>query len=252
MNQAVKLPIEDLNREPYVSLLCYPYADPQEADRRIAELRGIGVTAVEFKGNVLAAGLPVVGKGHEGVVVTAYADGERLALKVRRADSIRRDPFHEAEMLRKANGIGVGPRFKAVTGNFLLSQLIDGGRLAEWMECNMEKAAFRRVLEDLLEQCWRLDEAGLDHGELSNAPRHILADGSGKPFIVDFETASVRRRTSNVTSVCQYLFLGNSDARMLISEVLGREDNGRIREILTDYKKERSRDRFEALLGTFL
>ena len=91
----------------------------------------------------------------------------------------------------------------------MISQLIEDDTLANWLEVRKEKEVFRRVLGDVLEQCWRLDEAGLDHGELSKAPRHLLVDGTGLPFIVDFETASINRKVANVTSVCQYLFAGN-------------------------------------------
>ena len=37
-------------------------------------------------------------------------------------------------MLQKANAIGVGPKFIAVSNNFLLSQLIDGDLLEDWLE----------------------------------------------------------------------------------------------------------------------
>ncbi|MCL2149149.1 MAG: hypothetical protein FWH47_07430 [Methanomassiliicoccaceae archaeon] len=251
MRQPQVLPVEELVRGPYVTLLCYPYPDRQEAEARATELRGIGVEALEIAGGVLAAGIPVLGKGHDGVVVTAIAGGERLALKIRRLDGSGRGHSHEAAMLTAANSAGVGPAFVAATQNFLLTQLIDGGTLAGWMGRNRAEAEYRRAIGDVLEQCWRLDEAGMDHGELSNAPRHLLADTAGKPFIVDFEAASLQRRASNVTSVCQYLFMGNSSARELIWDVLGERDRRRITEASREYKKDRSRSRFEALLESF-
>jgi putative serine/threonine protein kinase len=101
---------------------------------------------------------------------------------------------------------------------------------------------------DILEQCWRLDTAGLDHGELSKAPRHLLMDNTGKPFIVDFETASIQRKVANVTSVCQYLFVGNSIVPRLVWEVLGEKNRNQIVDVLRNYKKERNRLCFETLL----
>ena len=111
-----------------------------------------------------------------GVVVVAHVKGQKVALKMRRIDADRLDFKHEAEMLQKANAIGVGPKFIAVSNNFLLSQLIDGDLLEDWLETHKEKELIRKVLVDILEQCWRLDEAGLDHGELSKAPKHLLVD----------------------------------------------------------------------------
>jgi putative serine/threonine protein kinase len=245
---SVKVPVEDLNRKPYASILCYPIPNWSVVDRRIAELKQLGITDLEFAGDCSAAGVSVLGKGHEGIVVIAHADGERYALKVHRNDSIRGDFFHEAEMLREANKAGVGPKFNAVTKDLLVSQLIGGGIFAKWLEDNKDEDVFRSVLKDILEQCWRLDEACLDHGELSNAPRHLLMSTEGVPYIVDFESASTKRVVSNVTSVCQYLFMGNSIAQGLITEVLGEVDKDRIVAISREYKKERTRDNFEVFL----
>ena len=49
---------------------------------------------------------------------------------------------HEAEMLQKANAIGVGPKFIAVSNNFLLSQLIDGDLLEDWLETHKRKRTY--------------------------------------------------------------------------------------------------------------
>jgi putative serine/threonine protein kinase len=244
-----KLPIENLTEEPYASIFCYPQAKPLEVENRILELKEMGIEVVEFTGDGSAASVPVIGKGYVGIVVIAYTKrGERLALKMRRLDGGRDDFFHEANMLQKANNINVGPKFVAVTKNFLLSQFIDGKFLAEWLQTHKEKTAFRNVLLDILEQCWRLDEVGLDHGELSKAPRHLLMDKTSKPFIVDFETASIQRKVANVTSVCQYLFVGNGIVPRLVWEVLGEKDINQIVEVLRSYKRDRNRACFETLL----
>jgi putative serine/threonine protein kinase len=246
------VPVANLREEPYASVFCYPHARIVELESRITELGALGVTAVEFTGGGSASNIPVLGKGYVGIVVVAYVGGERYALKMRRLDADRVDLFHEAEMLQNANTVGVGPKFVAVTKNFMLSQLIDGDLLADWLEAHKEKTEFRRVLGDILEQCWRLDEVGLDHGELSKAPRHLLVDQKGAPFIVDFETASIQRKASNVTAVCQYLFAGNSVVPRLVNEVLGEKDRYQIIDMLRGYKKDRIRSRFEALLNACL
>jgi putative serine/threonine protein kinase len=94
-------------------------------------------------------------------------------------------------------------------------------------------------LVDILEQCWSLDEAGLDHGELSKAPKHLLVDKDNRPFIVDFETASVVRKVINVTSVCQFLCMGNSRAAQLLSEVFGVKQTSELIAAVTNFKKNR-------------
>jgi putative serine/threonine protein kinase len=252
MKTPVKLPVENLTEEPYASILCYPHSEPLEVKNRISELKKLDVNTVEFTGDGAAANVPVIGKGYVGIVVIAYVGRDQLALKMRRLDSGRENFFHEAEMLQKANSVKVGPKFRAVSKNFLLSQFVDGNFLAKWLENHKNKEAFRKVLCDILEQCWRLDEMGLDHGELSKAPRHLLIDKEGDSFIVDFETASINRRVANVTSICQHLFVGNNTIPRLVWETIGEKNKNQIVNALRDYKKEKTRKCFETLLQTCL
>jgi len=190
----------------------------------------------------------VLGKGYVGVVAAAILDGQRVALKMRRIDADRPDFKHEAQMLQKANATGVGPQFIAASRNFLLSQLIEGDLLEDWLETHQDKRLIRKVLVDILEQCWRLDEAGLDHGELSKAPKHLLLDKTDEPFIVDFETASIMRRVINVTSVCQFLFMGNSRAAKMLGALLGEKQKSELIHVLKNFKRNSNRENFEGLL----
>ncbi len=252
MKPPITLPLEALIEEPYASIMCYPRANPAEMQQRIEELRQHGVSAVEFEGKTSASNIPVLGKGYVGVVVVAYAKGEKVALKMRRIDADRMNFLHEAEMLQKANSIGVGPKFIAVSKNFLLSKLIDGDLLEDWLETHKDKELIRKVLVDILEQCWSLDEADLDHGELSKAPKHLLVDKEDKPFIVDFETASVVRKVINVTSVCQFLFMGNSRAAKMLDEVFKKKNRLELIAALKNFKKNTNRKNFEGLLEMYL
>jgi len=214
---------------------------------RIQELEELGVEALEFSGKATAANIPVLGKGYVGVVVVAHMCGQRVALKMRRIDADRPDFEHEAKMLQKANAIGVGPKFIAISNNFLLSELIDGDLLEDWLEIHRDKGLIRKVLVNVLEQCWRLDEAGLDHGEISKAPKHLLVDKENKPYIVDFETASIVRRVINVTSVCQFLFMGNSRAAKMLGELFGVKEKSELILALRYFKKNENRENFERL-----
>jgi putative serine/threonine protein kinase len=244
--------LENLDEEPYASIVCYPRTNPTEIYNRLEEMQQHGITSIEFVGKTNASNIPVLGKGYVGVVVVANMKDQKVALKMRRIDADRIDFTHEAEMLQKANAIGVGPKFIAVSNNFLLSQLIDGDLLEDWLLTPREKALIRKVLVDILEQCWNLDEAGIDHGELSKAPKHLLVDKKDKPFIVDFETASIVRKVINVTSVCQFLFMGNSRAAKMLDEVFGRKNRLALISGLKKFKKNTNRKNFEDLLDLCL
>lgn len=243
----LKVTVEKLGEEPYAFILCYPRPCRVEIRKRLAELRKLCVIAVEFCGEKEAFGIPVLGKGCVGIVTIAYVNGDRVALKIRRVDADRDGMLREAEMLRKANSVCVGPKLLDVSENFLLMQFVDGALFPEWLKKRRGKAHVRAVLREVLEQCWRLDAAGLDHGELSHAPKHIIVEEKDKPFIVDFETASLNRRSSNVTSICQFLFLSGEVADRVVRKV-GVEDKGAVVDVLRCYKRDRTRGNFERVL----
>ncbi len=250
MKNHIIVPVDQLNQEPYSSVLCFPRPNEDEVQSRIRELCRLGVVALEFSGptSVFGVKVPVLGKGFVGIVVVAHANGNRMAVKILRQDAGRADLLHEASMLAQANAARVAPRFIGASKNFIVMQLIEGDLLPNWLKANRDPTTVKRVLRDALEQCWRLDETGLDHGELSKAPKHLLVDKDEKVFIVDFETASTKRRVSNVTAVCQYLFLGKSSAAAVTTEVFGERNRTVMLDALKTYKNDRNRENFETLL----
>ena len=247
LRNSLMLDIERLNEEPYASVICYPKPSKAELKRRLKEMQKLDVKALEFSGGKQAYSIPVLGKGCVGIVTIAHMNGKKTAIKIRRVDADRSRMQQEAKMLRKANSVHVGPRLLGVTKNFLLMQFIDGDLLPEWLEKHRGKAEIRKVLRAVLDQCWRLDEAGLDHGELSHAPKHVIVNKEGTPFIVDFETASLNRRPSNVTSICQFLFISGTVAK-IVAEKVGEREKKAIIGALRLYKNDRNRENFERIV----
>jgi len=246
-----KVPLDKLFKEQFARVICYPAYDASELANRIREMRKIGVKALSFTGEKKIGNIPVLGKGHIGIVVLAHTEAGRAALKIRRTDADRESMRREASMLQIANSVKVGPRLIASTHNLLLMELVEGLPLTEWVKSILDaedaELAIRKVVKEILEQCRRLDEAGLDHGELSRAPKHIVVDREGNPWILDFETASIRRRVSNVTSVCQFLFL-RGEAAELIREAVGLKDKEEFVLLLRRYKRDRTKKNFDEAL----
>jgi len=250
LHQSNVIPLGRFLEEKYGRVLCYPKYDSTELRKRIDELNKLGVKTIEFVGEKTVLEIPVLGKGCVGIVAVAYTEKGKVALKIRRMDADRKEMQHEAEMLKKANSVEVGPKLLGASENFLLMEFIKGPLLFQWISTlkgRGTKARIQKVLRDILEQCWRLDKIGLDHGELSKAPKHIIVDEKDKPHIVDFETASVNRRVANVTSMCQYLFIGSEVAKIM-KKRFGYINKDALIESLRNYKKRRSRRDFESVL----
>jgi putative serine/threonine protein kinase len=236
----VKAGIDQLFKEPYVNVLCYPKATRRELERRLRELQSLGITELEFTGEKRLLNTRILGKGCVGLVALAHGKTGVVALKIRRTDADRTSMLREGKLLQMANAVQVGPKFVAATKNFLAMQFIQGELLPQWLEKIVEKSRLRQLLRDLLEQCWRLDAICLDHGELSHAPKHVIIDENDKAFIVDFETASTDRRPSNVTSISQFLFL--SEFSPSITRKIGLRDKKLLIDSLRRYKRDINHD----------
>lgn len=245
--------IENLVEERYGRIICYPRYNPEILEKRIREIKGIGVKAIIFAGDKMIDGIPVLGKGSTGVVLIALSnDNNRVALKILRTDAEPGRLIHEAEMLKMANSVNVGPKLLKYSESFLLTEHIGGEFLPKWVNSldHGDEGSLKRlkqVLRDILEQCWRLDSIGLDHGELSWADKHIIINARDRPYIVDFESASNKRSVSNVTSISQYLFIRGKTASIITQKFI-HVDASNIIQALRAYKAKHTREQFEHIL----
>jgi putative serine/threonine protein kinase len=211
-------------------------------------MRELEITGLDFQGRLNTDRLSLLGKGVVGIVVIGIRGNRRIAVKVRRVDARRPSLIHEAELLKIANSLGVGPECLGGTSDVLAMELIEGLSLPLWLDSlkgRGRRARVRHVVNPLLEQCLRMDAYGLDHGELSRAHKNVIISNGDIPRILDFESASLMRRPSNFTSLSQYLFLGGSIAKKMV-RVLGPIDKDELLKYLRDYKAGGWRDAFEA------
>ncbi len=248
---SVTVSIENITFQPFANAICYPKSSEQELLRRHNELRGLGVNAIQFSGTSSAHGVaaPILGKGFVGIVVVAQLDdGIKAALKIRRVDADRADLLHEAKMLGKVNNVNIGPKIINASKNFLLMQLITGKLLPKWLAEKRDENLVKNVLEKVLEQCWKLDQLGIDHGELSNASKHVIVDDGNEPFLLDFETASTDRKPANVTAMCSFLFLGTCEVAKLVQEILGERSRDDVIKALQSYKERKNQESFSKVL----
>lgn len=252
---------DELRAAPYSGLVAYPGrggrgAGRRAVEQRLAEMERLGITGVSFEGPTEICGVRLLGRGHTGIVVLAARGRGRpaAALKMRRTDSPRASMVREARLLAAANEAGAGPRLFGHTRNLLAMEHLDGTTIEKWIGGGVGAAEAKAVARIVLEDCYRLDGRGLDHGELSNIARHVVVvpgrrgGGGIGACIVDFEGASEDRRASNVTSAAQSMFIGSAVARGM-ARAYAVPPRDEIIGALRAYKRERGADSFERLLG---
>src|SRR5690242_2393396 len=244
------IPLSKLAIEPHSLILGYPKATRGELSKRITELKKLGIKGIRFTGITTLNNIPILGKGYVGVVVLSNQGKKTVALKIRRMDASRPEMQSEAKLLRLANEVDVGPKLIDSSKNFIIMEYLEGKKIIDWIRDLKGKgsaANLRSTIRKVLEDCYSLDKIRLDHGELSHIHKHVIV--GKKICIIDFESASVNRRTSNVTSATQSIFIGSGIAN-LVKKITKVPDRKRLIVSLKKYKHDQSRKNFDVVLKT--
>ena len=251
MNNPHPVPLNALAGTRYAKILSYPALDEPEFDVRLKELAAVGISAIQFVGPSMVEGIEILGKGCVGLVTRALFEGKTAALKIRRSDADRPSMHEEARLLRSANSVNVGPRLIAATKNFLVMELFSGLPLFRWASAGPKSdKSVETVLSRLLDSCFKLDGIGLDHGELSRAPKNVLVGPNAGVCIVDFESASMVRRVANVTSLLQYFLFGSLSKTLKVSRMF--PHRRKVVRALSQYKHEGSVESYGRLLEALM
>ena len=241
--------IKKFTDEPYSKILGYPKATSRQITSRIKELEKLKIKSISLIGPTTLGKLAILGKGYVGVVVLAKKGNKQVALKIRRTDSQRKDMKNESVLLKLVNTIDVGPKIFDNSKNFLVMEYLEGEKISDWVDSLKgigSTKKFKSTVKKILEDCYRLDKLGFDHGELSNISKHVII-GEMKSTLIDFESSSTKRIPSNVTSITQAFFIGSGIAKKA-QKIYKNPSKEKIIEALKRYKKEKTAENFENLL----
>ena len=125
-------------------------------------------------------------------------------------------------------------------------EYIDGEKIIDWAKKSETKSdEIRSVINNVLRECYLLDNAGIDHGELSMIDKHVIVE-KNKNTIIDFESSSVNRKTSNVSGAVQAIFIGSGLAK-IIQKKIKLPTKMRIINLTRQYKKNPTLENFEKI-----
>ena len=238
--------ISVFTKDPYKKILAFPTPKNSEIKKRIIELKKLGVSHVSFTGPLQIGKCQILGKGYVGMVVLAKQNRNLVALKIRRIDSPRKNMLNEAKLLKIANKIGVGPRFIENSKNFLVMEFIDGEKIINWVRKSETKSKdLRSVINNVLRECFLLDNVGLDHGGLSTIDKHVIVQ-KNKNTIIDFESSSINRKPSNVSGATQAIFIGTGLAK-IVQKKVKLPTKRKIINLIRKYKKNPTLENFEKI-----
>ena len=241
--------IKKFSIKPYSTILGYPKATTRQLNSRILELEKLKIKSISFSGPTTIGKLEILGKGYVGLVVLAKRGNKIVALKIRRLDSQRNEMKSEAKLLKIVNTVKVGPKLVDYSKNFVVMEYLEGEKISKWIISLGSLGSSKKLkstIKTVLEDCYRLDQIGFDHGELSSISKHVIV-GNSKSTLIDFESSSTNRRVSNVTSITQAFFIGSGIGKK-VKRIYKIPTKEKIIAVLRIYKQEQSRESFENLL----
>jgi len=238
------------------NLISYPWYNEDQYQERVKELQSLGVEEIILTGPTTIFNLNVLGKGHSGIVVKVNTNkGKNLALKIRRLDSRRKNSNNEAKFMVIANSLNIGPKLIDSKKNFILMEFIEGQKISAWLEHYAymktpgNKERTKKALNNLMEQCYLLDRLYLDHGELTRIDNHVIVS-ENRVVILDFESSSVNRKTTNVTSIIQSLFFSGIISKRVKDIMDFRNSSSNLLRNLKKYKNEQNKENFERIVSS--
>ena len=239
-----------LENSSLIKVVSYPEYDLTYAREIVEQLKELSVTFIIFEGEKKVGNISVLGKGTTSIVLKGVKDDKTVAIKVLRKDANRPSVIDEAKRLELANKVGVGPKLIGYRDKVLVMEYVEGKGIVEGLKGLLDQhqiPEIKRIIKDLLTQCYNLDRLGLDHGELSYADKHVIITRNMRPVIIDFESASTTRKTANLTSIIQYIFYRLPYSEH-IRQIFGITDLNALYSLLRRYKREKSDDIFKSIL----
>ncbi len=139
------------------------------------------------------------------IVVVRNRD-KLFAVKLQRKDAYRESAIeNEYRFLKLVNQSGIGQKviYYDKDGKFILWEFVDALPLRMWLK-SATKEMIAKCIRESLEQAKILDGLGIDHSQLAGAGTNIIVKKDGTPMIVDFEKASLNRKSHNYNVLINY------------------------------------------------
>lgn len=145
-------------------------------------------------------------EGHRGLIYTGKLKTKKVAIKIQRQDiGAKNTVNNEITQLKKLNKIGIGPELVLSGKDYFIYYFVEGEFIIPYIE-NNNKSKCLKVMKELLEQCYQLDQLKLNKEEMHHPVKHVLI--SNKVTLIDFERCKTTNKPKNVTQCCQFYTSG--------------------------------------------
>jgi len=173
---------------------------------------------------------------------------QTVAIKIKNIESKAEGSIrNEGLWLERLNQERIGPQLiKAgeVDGKeYVIYQFVEGKEILEWIGGAAETEIIKKVLQDVLEQCFRLDQLGVTKEEMHHPIKHILVTEKNRAFLIDFERTRLTDKPQNVTQFVEFI----CRIKEQLEKKMVRVDVERLRGLAKEYKREPTLEQYHIL-----
>ena len=142
--------------------------------------------------------------GKRGMVFVGKYKRKKVAVKFKKKDSKAVGRIkNEAFWLKRLNKEGIGPKLIAAGNRHIIYWFVEGEFVLDFIE-KSRPLAVKKLLFDVLRQCFALDQLGINKEEMHHPVKHILVKGNNA-VLIDFERVHTTRKPKNVTQFVQFI-----------------------------------------------
>lgn len=183
------------------------------------------------------SGVKFFAHGKRGNVFVGYYKNKKAAIKVKRKESLALERLkNEVKWLRILNKKNIGPRLLFYGENYLVYGFVEGDFVLDWIKKNeSKKEKIRKIIAEVLRQCFIMDGLGVNKEEMHRPIKHIVINKKNKLTLIDFERCYKTERPHNVTQFGVFLMKN----KLVNEKMLG---------LLKEYKREISKKVFNRIL----
>ncbi|MBW2980094.1 methyltransferase [Candidatus Woesearchaeota archaeon] len=180
--------------------------------------------------------------GHRGILFTADYKGEKVVVKAKLPESKAIGRIeNEGKWLKILNKKGIGPKLLFSEKDYFVYEYVPGEFILKHFEKSNKKTIIK-IIKDVFEQMFILDELGVDKEEMHRPFKHVII--AKKPVLVDFERCHKTLKPKNVTQFCQCI---NSMSKILINKKIIINKN-KIINLAREYKRSQTKSNLRKIL----
>lgn len=136
---------------------------------------------------------------------------QEVAIKVKNVESLVEGSIeNEGLWLERLNEERIGPQLICCgivdERAYVVYQFVEGLEIIDWIEHkDVDRGIIQKVLQDVLEQCFRMDQMGINKEEMHHPHKHILVTERNQAFLIDFERTRIVAKPQNVTQFVEFV-----------------------------------------------